>query len=179
MLAAGHEPQAEPCLVQQHIGGYQQKRRNEHEPAELKGADAHGKCLFGTGVLNDGGHVIGIGRSVDGLDNDGGPGGAQQVQGCTYQRLIRLEVDTGHSQQAGIHHAHRGGNQHHCQDRHKMRAVLSQIAHRQGTAQSAHDHDALQTQIDHAGVLGEAAAQSHQDQHGGKDQGILQQQAHA
>ena len=60
-----------------------------------------------------------------------------------------------------------------------MRAVLSQIAHRQGTAQSAHDHDALQTQIDHAGVLGEAAAQSHQDQHGGKDQGILQQQAHA
>ena len=78
-----------------------------------------------------------------------------------------------------LKYGHRGGNQHHCQDRHKMRAVLSQIAHRQGTAQSAHDHDALQTQIDHAGVLGEAAAQSHQDQHGGKDQGILQQQAHA
>ena len=26
MLAAGHEPQAEPGLVQQHIGGYQQKQ---------------------------------------------------------------------------------------------------------------------------------------------------------
>ena len=60
-----------------------------------------------------------------------------------------------------------------------MRAVLSQIAHRQGTAQSAHDHDALQAQVDDAGVLGEAAAQGHQDQHGGEDQGVLQQQSHA
>ena len=53
-----------------------------------------------------------------------------------------------------------------------------QELHHQRAAQGAHDHDALQADVDDAGVLGEAAAQGHQQQHGGEDQRVLQQQQH-
>ena len=47
-----------------------------------------------------------------------------------------------------------------------------------GAAEGAHDHDALKAEVDDAGVLREAAAEGDQDQHGSKDQGVLQQQYH-
>ena len=73
-----------------------------------------------------------------------------------------------------------GGDQHHRQDHHDSWELFSrQIAHRQRAAERAHDHDALKAEVDDAGVLGEAAAQRHQNQYGGEDQGVLQQQTHA
>ena len=178
MLAAGHEAQAEAGLVQHHVGRDQQQQRHQHEPAELEGADVHQKRLFGAGVLDGGGHVVGVGGGVDGLDNDGGTGGAQHVQGRAHDGLVRLEVDAGHGQQAGIDGAQHGGGQQDHHDHQEGGGVGGQVAHGQRTAQSAHDHDALQTQVDDAGVLREAAAQSHQDQHGSEGQSVLQQQYH-
>ena len=35
-------------------------------------------------------------------------------------------------------------------------------------------HDALQADVDDAGVFGEAAAQRHQQEDGGEDEGVLQ-----
>ena len=178
MFAAGHEAQTEAGLVQHHIGTDQQQQRHQHEPAELEGADVHHKRLLGAGVLDDGGHVIGVGGGVDGLDDDGGAGGAQHVQGRAHDGLVRLEVDAGHGQQAGIDGAQQRCGQQHHHDHHKGGGVGGHVAHGQRAAQRAHDHDALQAQVDDAGMLGEAAAQCHQDQHGGEDQRILQQQYH-
>ena len=46
----------------------------------------------------------------------------------------------------------------------------------QRAAQGAHDHDALQADVDDAAVLGEAAAQGHQNQNRGEKERILDQQ---
>ena len=178
MLAAGHEPQSEPGLVQQHIGGYQQKRRNEHEPAELERAEIDGERLLRTGILHDGGNIIGIRSGVDGLDNNRRARGAEQIQRGADKRLVRLEVDAGHGQQAGIDHADQRRNSQNAEDHHDGGHIGRNVAHCQRAAEGAHDHNALKAEVDDAGVLREAAAEGDQDQHGSKDQGVLQQQYH-
>lgn len=58
----------------------------------------------------------------------------------------------------------------------KAGGACRQELHHQRTAQGAHDHDALQADVDDAGVFREAAAQRHQQQDGGENQRVLQQQ---
>ena len=178
MLAARHQAQTEAGLIEQDVGRGEQQRGHEHEPAELERAEIDGERLLRTGILHDGGNVIGIRRGVDGLDNDRRARGAEQIQRGADKRLVRLEVDAGHGQQAGIDGAQHGGGQQDHHDHQEGGGVGGQVAHGQRTAQGAHDHDALQTQVDDAGVLREAAAQSHQDQHGSEGQSVLQQQYH-
>ena len=178
MLAAGAQPQAKAGLVQGHIGRRQGDERQQHEPVELKAADVHQKRLFRVNILNGGGHIVHALSGVHGLDEHGGARSTQQVHGGAYQRLIRLEVDGGNSQQQGVDRAHQNSRQHHQQDHQEGGCAPGQKLHHQRASQGAHDHDALQADVDDAGVFGEAAAQCHQHQNGGKDQRILQQQDH-
>ncbi len=168
MLAAGHKAQTEAGLIQHHIGRHKDHRGNDHEPVELKAAPTGDKGLLLLHILDGRGHIVGIGGGVDGLDDNGGTGGAQQVQGRAHDGLVSLEVDAGHGQQRGIDHTGGDGAQQH-HDHHQKRRQIRHIPHGQCAAQCADDHDALQAQVDDAGMLGEAAAQSHQHQHGGED----------
>ena len=162
MLAAGAQPQAEAGLVQHHIGDYQGDHRQQHAPVELKAADVHQECLAAVQVLDGGGHVVRIGGGVHGLHE--------------HQCLVRLEVHGRHRQQQGVDHAQQDTGQHRQQHHHKGGGACRQELHHQRTAQGAHDHDALQADVDDAGVFREAAAQRHQQQDGGENQRVLQQQ---
>ena len=178
MLAAGLKPQTELGLVQQHIGDRQQDDRHEHEPVELKAADVHKERLFDIDVADGGRHVGNILRGIDSLDDDRRGCGTQQVHGRTDQRLIRLEVDGRYRKQQGEQnteeHSHQRGGQHHDHRRRARREVF----HHQRTAQRTEHHDALQADIDHTGMLREATAQRHQQQHRGEHQHVLNQQRH-
>ena len=176
--AALVQAQTEAGLVQRHIGRDQQQQRHQHEPAELEGPDVHQERLLRAGVLDGGGHVVGVGRGVDGLDDDRRTRGAEQVQRGADKRLVRLEVDAGHGQQAGINHADQRRNSQNAEDHHDGGHIGRNVAHRQRAAEGAHDHDALKAEVDDAGVLREAAAEGDQDQHGSENQGVLQQQYH-
>ena len=178
MLAARHQAQAEAGLIEQDVGRGEQQRGHEHEPAELERAEIDGERLLRTGILHDGGNVVGIRRGVDGLDDDRRARGAEQIQRGADKRLVRLEVDAGHGQQAGIDHADQRRNSQNTEDHHDGGHIGRNVAHRQRAAEGAHDHNALKAEVDDAGVLREAAAEGDQDQHGSKDQGVLQQQYH-
>ena len=153
MLAAGHEPQAEAGLVQQHIGRDQQQQCHQHEPAELEGTNVHQKSFFCAGILDGGGHIIGVGRRVDGLYDNRCPCDAQHIQRRTYNGLVCLEVDAGHGQEAGINHTHQCRRQQNHQQHRKVGRAAGHIPHGQGTAQGAHDHNTLQAQVDNARML--------------------------
>ena len=174
MLAAGHEPEAEAGLVQGDIGPNQGQSRQQHEPVELKAAKVHQERLLGIDVLDGGGNVVHAFGGVHGLDKDRGRRSAQQVHGGAHQGLVRLEVDGGHRQQQGVNHAQGDGGQHHQQNHAEGGRAVRQELHHQRAAQGAHDHDALQADVDDAGVLGEAAAQGHQQQHRRENQRVLQ-----
>ena len=178
VLAARHQAQTEAGLIEQDIGRGEQQRGHEHEPAELERAEIDGERLLRTGILHDGGNVIGIRSGVDGLDDDRRACGAEQIQRGADKRLVRLEVDAGHGQQAGIDHADQRRNSQNAEDHHDGGHIGRNVAHRQRAAEGAHDHNALKAEVDDAGVLREAAAEGDQDQHGSKDQGVLQQQYH-
>ena len=105
MLAAGHQAQAEAGLVQRHIGKHERNKRHEHEPVEFKRADGYQQRTLCAAVLHDGRNIVGVGSGVDGLDDNGCAGGAEQVQRRADEGLVGLEVDARHSKQAGIHHA--------------------------------------------------------------------------
>ena len=98
--------------------------------------------------------------------------------GSTHNGLIGLEVDAGHSQQRGVHHAHQCGGHENAQDHDDIGDIGGHIAHHQRAAHSAHDHDTLETEVNDAGVLGDTAAQCHKDQHRGESQRILHQKQH-
>ena len=153
MLAAGHKPQAKAGLIQHHVGADQSDQCQQHEPVELKAVDIHQKCLFCIDILNGGGHVVHALGGVHGLDEHGGRGGAQQIHGGAHQRLVGLEVDGRHAQQQGVEHAQQDGGQHHQHDHHDGAGPVWQELHHQRAAQCAHDHDALQADVDHAGVF--------------------------
>ena len=134
----------------------------------------HQKGVLGADVLDGRGHVVHALGGVHGLDKDGGGSHAQQVHGGAYQGLVSVEVDGGHGQEQGEDHAqsHRGQDdqEHHDQ----RRSVCGQKLHGQRTAQRTQHHDALQADVDDAGVFGEAPAQRHQQEDRGEDEGVLQ-----
>ena len=176
--AALVQAQTEAGLIEQDIGRGEQQRGHEHEPAELERAEIDGERLLRTGILHDGGNIVGIRSGVDSLDNDRRARGAEQIQRGADKRLVRLEVDAGHGQQAGIDHADQRRNSQNAENHHDGGHIGRNVAHRQRAAEGAHDHNALKAEVDDAGVLREAAAEGDQDQHGSKDQGVLQQQYH-
>ena len=174
MLAAGHEAQTEPGLVQHHIGDCQGNDCHQHEPVEFKAADPNQEQVLGMGVGNVGGHVVAAGSGgVHSLNCHGGTGGCQQVHGGAGNGLVRLEADGRHCQQQRENHteqrADQDGHQNHDRRAHGDRQEL----HNQSAAQGADDHDALQADVDDAAVLREAAAQCHQKQHRSENQCVL------
>ena len=178
MLAAGHKAKAEFSLIKGDIGEDQRQNRDDHKPVELKAANVHQKRLLLADVLDGGGHVIGIFGGVDGLYDDRGCRHTQQVHGGADDGLIRFEIDTGHSQQTGEQHAHKDGADQRGEDHGHGGGACGHVFHDQRAAQGAHDHDAFKADVDHAGMFGEAAAQSNEQQHRGKNQCVLDKKQH-
>ena len=179
MLAAGHQAQAEARLVERDVADHERDHRDEHEPVELERADVHEERLFRLDVLDGGGDVVGVGRGIDGLDDDRRRSGAEDVHGGADDGLVRLAVDGGDGQQHGIEHAARDARQNDQQHHHKVGRARRQIPHGERAAQRADDHDALKTEVDDAGMLREAAAQCHEQQDRREQERILQKKDHA
>ena len=178
MLAAGHEPKAELGLVEEDIHHHHGDNHQQHEPVELEPADVHHEPLPGGHVTDLGGVVVGVHGGVHGLHEDRGAGGTQEVHGRAHQGLVRLEVDAGHAQQAGVGHAEDDGRQDRHDDQQGRRQDRGQVAHDQRAAQGADDHDTFKAQVDDAGMLRDTAAQGYQRQYGGEDEGVLNEQQH-
>ena len=178
MLAAGHQAQTEPGLIERDVGHDQRDERDDHEPVALKGTDLEREGFSRLDVLDGRGHVVGVGGRVERLDDDGRRGDAEHIHRRADDGLIRLEVDARHSQQRGKEHAERDAAQQREQDGHECGRAARQVAHDERAAECADDHDALKTEVDDAGVFREAAAQRDEHQNGGEDEGVLQQQGH-
>ena len=178
MLAARHQTQAEARFVKDDIRRDQQKQRYDHKPVALKGANVEKELALCLRIADDRGNVVRVGGGIHRLDNDRGGGDAEHVERRTDDRLVRLEVDARHGQKAGIHKAERRRRQQDQQDQAERRSGGRKKPHDQRATERAHDHDALQTEVDNAGVLGEASAERHEDQDRGKDQSILNEKCH-
>ena len=171
MLAAGTQTQAEAGLIQHDVADHQQDQPQRHEHAEFQPADAEQEGLVGIVQL-------GAAALAEVLGDDHGNGGSQQVQCRTANGLVRLQVDRGKGQQQAVDHArqrcHQNGDQHHKEGRQACRQ------HGQGkhTGHAADDHDALQCNVDDAGMFAEHTAQCHQHQHDTVQQGIFDQKQH-
>ena len=164
MLAASLQTQTEARLVQQNIRNHQQHRRHEHEPVELEAIDIHQKRLFDVDVGNGGGHIRHIFGNVDGLDDDRRRRRAEQVHRRADERLVCLEVNCRDRQQERIQHPENHRHQRRQEDDHDDRRAVGHVLHHQRTAKRTENHDALQPNVNHAGMLREAAAQRHQQQ---------------
>ena len=178
MFAAGHQPQAKARLIERDPRKNDGDKRDEHEPVELEFADVDDERRFRRGVLDGGGDVVGVGRGVDGLDDDSRPGGAEQVHRGADEGLVGLEVDAGDAEQRRIHDAEQDGAEQHEQHERCAGDRITEIAHDERAAQRAEHHDALEAEVDDAGMLRKAAAERHENQDGREDQRILQQQNH-
>ena len=178
MLAARLQTQAKARFVQHHIAGNQQNQRQQHEPVKLEAADIDQEGLLGVDILDGGGHVVRVGSRIHGLYDDRRQRRAHQIHRRAHQRLIGAEVDGRHCQQQGIKHAEDHRGQDGQADYRQRGCAHGQPLHHQRAAQRAKHHDALQADIDHARMLGEAAAQRNQHQYGSKDEHILNQQDH-
>ena len=78
------------------------------------------------------------------------------------------------TEERGVEHAHEAGRKD--DQRHESntrKSACRQGFHAERAAEGAHNHDAFEAQVDDAGVLTEASAQSHHGENGSKDQGIL------
>ena len=178
MLAARHQTQAKARFIKNDIRRGQQNQRYDHKPVALKGANVEKELALCLRIADDRGNVVRVGGGIHRLDNDRGGGDAEHVERRTDDRLVRLEVDARHGQKAGIHKAERRRRQQDQQDQAERRSGGRKKPHDQRAAERAHDHDALQTEIDNAGMLGEASAERHKDQDRGKDQSILNEKCH-
>ena len=179
MLAAGPETKTEPGLVQRHIGNHQADHCQQHKPVEFKAAHADDEQILCLGVDNVGGHVVAAGSGgVHGLDGHGGTGGGQHVHCRTGDGLVGLKPNGSHCQQQGEQHTEQGAGQHRQADHGKGAYGDGQELHHQCAAQGTDDHDALQTDVDDTAALCKTAAQGHQHQNRGENQGVLQQKDH-
>ena len=171
MLAAGAQTQAEAGLVQHDVADDEQCDAQRDKDAQLQAADAEQEGLVGVVQL-------GAAALAEVLGDDHGNGGSQQVQCRAADGLVCLQVDGGKSQQQAVDHArqrcHQNGDQHHKEGRKACRQ------HGQGkhTGHTADDHNALQRNVDDAGMFAEHTAQCHQHQHDAVQQGIFDQKQH-
>ena len=178
MLAAGHQAQAETGLIERDVGHDQRNDRDDHEPVALKRADLERERLSRLDVLDGRGHIVGVDGRVERLDDHSRRGDAEHIHRRADDGLIRLEVDARHGEQRRKEHTECDAAQQREQDRHEGGRTARQVAHDERAAECADDHDALETEVDDAGVFREAAAQRDEHQNGGEDEGILQQQGH-
>ena len=156
----------------------EQDHGDKHEPVELEAGDVDDQCFFRLHVLDRGGDVVGILRDVDGLNDDRCKSSGKHVHGSADQCLVCAEINARDAQKGRVNEAHEHGGQDYQQDDHESGSACREIFHDQGAAQSSHDHDAFQAQVDDARVFGEAAAERDQHQNGCKQQCVLNEQDH-
>ena len=176
MLAAGAHSQAEAGLVEQDVAHDQRDDRNDHEPVELKLTHTDDEEILLLNVGDLGGDVAAAGGgSVHRLDRDGSGGSGQNVHGRAGDRLVSVEVDCRDRQKQGIDHARQSAGQNGRKDHDRAADGNRDKLHRQSAAEGADDHDAFQTDVHDAGTFRKAAAEGHQQQNRGKNQGVLKQ----
>ena len=171
MLAAGPQAEAEAGLIQHNVADDEQDDAQRDKDAQLQLADAEQKGLVG--VIQ-----LGTAAGAEILGDDHGNGRSQQVQGRAADGLVGLQVDGSKGQQQAVKDA--GQRRHQHRDDHDEPGRQSGGQHGQGkhACHAADDHDALQRDIDDAGVLAEHTAQGHQHQHDAIQQGIFDQKQH-
>ena len=178
MLAARHQPQAEARLIERDVRDHDGQHGNQHEPVELEAVDVQKEGLLGLDILNGGGDVIGVCGGVERLYKDSRARSTEQVHRRADQRLIGLEIDAGDAEKRRICNAEHDRTEKNGQNEQNAGGMTLQCAHDECAAQCADDHDALKTEVDDAGMLGEAAAERDQNEDGGKNQSILNKQQH-
>ena len=175
MLSAGHQAKSEPGFIEDDVRRRQKKDCDDHEPAHFKLAGLQkDEGLLLLDILDGGGHIMGIFRSVHRFDKDCRRSGAEQVHRSPHQRLVRLEPDSCHCQKQGIEHTADNTAEQHGDQHGKGRQIREKL-HYKRASQRSHDHDPLQSEIDHTTVFGEASAQCHKKKYGRIDQSILYQ----
>ena len=177
VLAARHKAQTEFGMIEHHIDRDQRKHGHDHKPVELQTAELEEEHLLRLDILDRGGNVVGVGGGIHCLDKHRRAGGAEHVERGADDGLVRLKVDAGDAEQRRICHAERDCRQNDQQDHDQRRSRL-EIAHDERAAERADNHDALKTEVDDAGMLGNAAAERDQKQNGSEDERILDQQQH-
>ena len=166
MLAAGPQPQAEAGLVHHHKADDEQGQPQRHKDAHFQPADAEQEGPVGIVQL-------GAAALAEVFGQHHRHGGGQQVQGGAADGLVRLQVDGGKGQQQGIDHAGHGRRQDGDHHDEPGRGAGRQQGQGQNARHAADDHDALQRDVDDAGMLAEHAAQGHQHQHDAVQQGVF------
>ena len=168
VFAAGAQAQAEAGLVHDDIADDKQHDAQRDEDAELQVADLEQERAVGVADLGRGGTVIVLGQ-------DHGQRRGQHIEGCAADGLVRLEIDGRKRQQQRVNHT--GQRRHQDGQHHEQPGGHGALEHGDGehAAQAADDHDALQRNVDDAGVFAEHAAQRHQHQDDAVQQGIFDQ----